>query len=46
MENSFTLIRDQQKESWNKFSTGWKNWDSIVMEFLSPMGKEILQVMM
>jgi ubiquinone/menaquinone biosynthesis C-methylase UbiE len=44
MENSLTLIRDQQKESWNKFSAGWKNWDSIVMEFLSPMGKEIIRL--
>ncbi|MEO5944996.1 MAG: methyltransferase domain-containing protein [Ferruginibacter sp.] len=44
MENSLTLIRDQQKESWNKFSTGWKNWDHNVMEFLAPMGKEIIRL--
>jgi ubiquinone/menaquinone biosynthesis C-methylase UbiE len=44
MEHSLTLIRDQQKESWNKFSTGWKNWDNIVMDFLSPMGKEIIRL--
>ncbi len=44
MENSLTLIRDQQKESWNKFSNGWKNWDNVVMEFLSPMGKEIIRL--
>ena len=44
MENSLTLIRDQQKESWNKFSKGWKSWDNIVMDFLSPMGKEIVRL--
>ncbi|MDQ2720664.1 MAG: class I SAM-dependent methyltransferase [Bacteroidota bacterium] len=44
MENSLTLIRDQQKESWNKFSNGWKKWDNIVMDFLSPMGKEIIRL--
>jgi ubiquinone/menaquinone biosynthesis C-methylase UbiE len=43
MENSLILIRDQQKESWNKFSNGWKNWDNIVMNFLSPMGQEIIR---
>ena len=44
MENSLTLIRDQQKESWNKFSKGWKSWDNKVMDFLSPMGKEIIRL--
>ena len=44
MENSLTLIRDQQKESWNKFSKGWKSWDNMVMDFLSPMGKEIVRL--
>ncbi len=44
MDNSLTLIRDQQKQSWNKFSNGWKNWDNIVMDFLSPMGKEIIRL--
>lgn len=39
------LIRDQQRGTWNKFSKGWKNWDNIVMDFLSPMGKEILRVL-
>lgn len=35
-------IRDQQKETWNKFSAGWKNWDHFVMHFLKPMGDEII----
>jgi ubiquinone/menaquinone biosynthesis C-methylase UbiE len=35
-------IRDQQKQSWNKFSPGWKKWDKLTMDFLSPMGKAII----
>lgn len=35
-------IRDQQKETWNKFSRGWKSWDHFVMNFLQPMGDEII----
>ena len=35
-------IRDQQKQSWNKFSPGWKKWDSLTMEFLYPMGQAII----
>lgn len=35
-------IREQQKESWNKFSPGWKKWDNLFMDFLRPMGDEII----
>ncbi|MEI9945041.1 MAG: class I SAM-dependent methyltransferase [Chitinophagaceae bacterium] len=35
-------IRQQQKDSWNKFSAGWKKWDEMTMEFLGPVGKEII----
>lgn len=38
------FIRDQQRESWNKFSPGWKKWDSLFMEFLDPMGNEIIRL--
>jgi len=37
-------IRDQQKESWNKFSAGWKKWDDLTMLFLKPMGDEIIRL--
>lgn len=37
-------IRNQQKESWNKFSGGCKKWDGIVMDFLKPMGDEIIRL--
>ncbi len=42
MEQQAELIRDQQKESWNKFSGGWKKWDDLMMEYLKPMGDAIV----
>lgn len=42
MEQQLTTIRDQQKETWNKFSPGWKKWDAFTMEFLKPMGDAII----
>ena len=42
MEEQLEQIRNQQKESWNKFSAGWKKWDAMVMDFLQPMGNEII----
>jgi ubiquinone/menaquinone biosynthesis C-methylase UbiE len=38
------IIRDQQRESWNKFSPGWKKWDKLFMDFLDPMGNEIIRL--
>jgi ubiquinone/menaquinone biosynthesis C-methylase UbiE len=35
-------IRSQQRESWNKFSKGWKKWDDLTMNFLHSVGKEML----
>jgi ubiquinone/menaquinone biosynthesis C-methylase UbiE len=42
MEAQLEEIREQQKQSWNKFSPGWKKWDNITMNFLSPPGKAII----
>lgn len=42
MTAQLELIRQQQKESWNKIASGWKKWDSMTMEFLKPMGDEII----
>ena len=36
-------VRNSQRESWNKFSTGWKKWDQLTMDFLRPVGKGILE---
>lgn len=45
MEQELELIRDQQEELWNKFSPGWKKWDELMMDFLKPMGDEIVRVL-
>jgi ubiquinone/menaquinone biosynthesis C-methylase UbiE len=44
MEQELQNIRNQQKESWNKFSAGWKKWDDVTMDFLKPMGDEIIHL--
>jgi len=43
MEPQLQQIREQQKQSWNKFSPGWKKWDAFNMEFLKPMGDAITE---
>lgn len=43
MEQQLELIREQQRASWNKFSPGWKKWDALFMDFLKPMGDEIIR---
>jgi ubiquinone/menaquinone biosynthesis C-methylase UbiE len=45
MEKELELIRDHQKESWSKFSSGWKKWDKINMDFIRPMGEEIVRML-
>jgi ubiquinone/menaquinone biosynthesis C-methylase UbiE len=42
MELEQEKIKQQQKESWNKFSPGWKKWDELLMNFLKPMGDAII----
>ncbi len=42
METILEEIREQQKQSWNKFSPGWKKWDTVTMDFLGPMGTAII----
>jgi ubiquinone/menaquinone biosynthesis C-methylase UbiE len=44
MEPQLEQIREQQKESWNKFSAGWKKWDDLTMDFLKPVGDKIIQL--
>jgi len=45
MEQELEQIREQQKASWNKFSSGWKKWDDLTMDFLKPMGDEIIRLL-
>jgi ubiquinone/menaquinone biosynthesis C-methylase UbiE len=42
MESQLEKIRDQQRASWDKFSPGWNKWDALMMDFLKPMGEEII----
>ncbi len=42
MDQHLQEIREQQKQSWNKFSGGWKKWNDTTMNFLRPMGEEII----
>lgn len=42
MNQQLEEIREQQKQSWDKFSPGWKKWDELTMDFLRPMGEEII----
>lgn len=42
MTNTSDEIIDQQRKSWNNFSSGWKKWDSVNMLFLKPVGEEII----
>ena len=43
MDATQQQIREQQKQSWNKFSPGWKKWDGLLMEFLRPMGDVMIE---
>lgn len=43
MDQKLKEIRDQQHEVWNKFSSGWKKWDTLTMDFIHPMGDEIIK---
>ncbi len=43
METQLEQIREQQKQSWDKFSPGWKKWDTFNMAFLKPEGDEIIR---
>jgi len=45
MEAHLEEIREQQKESWNKFSQGWKRWNELTMDFLKPHGDEIIRLL-
>jgi ubiquinone/menaquinone biosynthesis C-methylase UbiE len=43
MEAQLIKIRDHQKATWNKFSSGWEKWNDFNMEFLRPMGSAIIE---
>lgn len=43
MDLQLESIREQQKASWNRFSAGWKKWDALFMDFMRPVGDEIIR---
>ncbi len=43
MEAHLVQIRDQQRQTWDMFSTGWKQWDELVLQWLSPVGAELIR---
>jgi ubiquinone/menaquinone biosynthesis C-methylase UbiE len=45
MEPKSEQILEQQKETWNKFSPGWKKWDTLNLEFLKPMTDAIIHLL-
>lgn len=45
MEQHLLEIREQQKDSWNKFSPGWKKWDVEVIDFLKPIGDKMISLL-
>jgi ubiquinone/menaquinone biosynthesis C-methylase UbiE len=44
MDAPLIQIREQQKETWNRVSPGWRKWDDFNMNFLKPMGDEIIRL--
>ncbi len=36
-------IRDQQRETWDKFSAGWKKWDATVIGWIAPYGEAMIR---
>ena len=37
MPSQLEQIRDHQRETWDKFSSGWKKWDKLVLNWLAPV---------
>ena len=43
MSSNLDQIRDQQRETWDRFSAGWKKWDAMVLGWLAPFGEAMIQ---
>lgn len=42
MDTALREISEQQKASWDKFSTGWRKWDETAMLFTKPMAEKMI----
>ena len=40
---SLDQIRDQQRETWDKFSAGWKKWDATGIGWIAPFGEAMIR---
>jgi ubiquinone/menaquinone biosynthesis C-methylase UbiE len=36
-------IRDQQRDTWDRFAAGWKKWDAVVLRWIAPFGEAMIQ---
>ncbi len=36
-------VREQQRQTWDRFSAGWTRWDGLVFEMLAPVGVEMIR---
>lgn len=43
MSTALDRIRDQQRETWDRFSAGWKKWDDLVSDWLAPFGDAMIR---
>ncbi len=43
MSTNLDQIRDQQRDTWDRFSAGWKTWDELVTGWLAPFGAAMIQ---
>jgi ubiquinone/menaquinone biosynthesis C-methylase UbiE len=38
-------IRQQQRQTWDRFSPGWMKWDVLVLKMLAPVGAEMIRAL-
>src|SRR5215467_13178240 len=38
-------IRDQQRQTWDRFSPGWMKWDALVGKMLAPVGAAMIRAL-
>lgn len=41
--SNLDLIRDQQRDTWDRFSSGWRKWDVLVFQWLRPYGAMMIR---
>ena len=43
MNQQLIEIRDQQRQTWDRFSAGWKQWDKFVVNWMAPIGEQLIR---